>query len=140
MMTHNQIIAFMRRSEISKKCPGKIGDYISIAVADGWTKQKIVIELYNLYLNVTGINHWEKLSDLYDEYMASYDLSVVPDPEDPLPKRMTGKYIVKDGDSRIKPIIYRGIIYPSTVDAAKKLKVNRDRVRTLLRKGEASYV
>lgn len=61
-MTHEDIIISISPSR-------KIGDYISVAVANGWTREKTVSELYDLYRRTGNEVSWDELWNLYNRYM-----------------------------------------------------------------------
>lgn len=105
-----------------------IGDYISLAVVDGWTKDKIVTELYNLFLSAQGDNYWDKISKLYDEYMSRYNIGGA------VKESPRGKYKkVKEGDARIRAVTYKGKYYKSVSEAARANGTNRDTIYRWMR-------
>lgn len=129
-MTHREILAFMAKDNKPGRSAGRIGDYISIAVADGWTKWKIVSELSVMYWNTFEDDYAEEIADLFDEFMLTYDLNAVPDPEPVLKKKI--------GEG--KKVLLQGILYKSIAEAALKNNCSRDKINSLLNKGIARHV
>ena len=61
-MTHDEVMEAIKLNRT-------IGDYISVAVADGWSKDKVVTELYDLFIRTEGTNYWDKIK--FQTFMTS---------------------------------------------------------------------
>ena len=127
-MTHDEVMEAIKLNRT-------IGDYISVAVADGWSKDKVVTELYDLFIRTEGANYWGKISNLYDEYMSQYKIGgeVKPAP------RSRG-YKRKKPDPRAKAIEFEGKTYLSISEAAKVIGRTRGTIYQWIKSGQARYV
>ena len=64
-MTHEEILNSIKDNPT-------IGNYISMAAANTWTKWKIVRSLYDYILVSTGESLWNEIEALYDKYMEKF--------------------------------------------------------------------
>lgn len=96
----------MTHDQIKSQCT-TVSDYISLAVANGFTKTQICENLNGIY----EVNRWPVISQAYDDYMTRYAKDY---PDNDIDK--------KEGNPSFKgkTIEYRGAVYKSLVEAAEQ--------------------
>ena len=124
-MGHKEIMNLVNR--VAEQ---KVYDYISIAIANGVPKEKIIENLSSEYKRVYGESDEGKLSKKIDAYIESGGEETT---EEWLPYK--GKR-----QKRGIPIEYQGTVYTSVVAAAKKLGVKRSEVRREIKNGKGRYI
>lgn len=125
-MTHSEIMETLGKKPT-------IVDYISMAVADGWPKGKVVAELTGLYIRAAGDDFLDEISELYDQYMDSYGVSC-----DVITRRKHEPQ--KSSTRKRKHVLMNGIEYDSITEAAKQNFTYTKKIRQYLESGEAQYV
>lgn len=128
-MTHSNIMEILGSRPV-------IGDYISIAIADGWSKLEVTEALNKHLENTTGVNCWSRITGLINEYLSEFGKVTAEDPDFKAnPKGGCPNFI-----RNRKPVIYKGQRYESIIDAARKTGITKDKMRYALLKGAAQYV
>ena len=125
-LSHEEI---MERVKASNNI--KIGEYISIAVANAVPKYEILDNLTALYKQVTGENYKYKIYELIDKYMETYkvgDKSEVPEKS-----KRKGNY------KKARKVIYDGKLYESVREAAIQNEKSLSQIKYALKKGRARY-
>ena len=125
-MTHEEI---MRKVIASGNV--KIGEYISIAVANEIPKFEILDNLTALYKQATGENYKHKIFELIEKYMETYKVgskSSVPEKA-----RRKGNW------THARKVIYDGKLYESVTEAAIQNEKSRAQINYALKKGRAHY-
>ena len=128
-MTHQQVLEILRRAQKRPNAvsPGEVGDYISIAMANDWTRGRIVAELTLHYLKTTGTDHLDRITHLVDTYINGYGTEIT---ETPVPVKINGAKAVKiDGKE-----------YESITAAGRSLGVSREKINRMITRGEAICV
>lgn len=128
-MTHQDIIDKLRaaQSRPNAVSPGEIGDYISLALSNGWTRGRVVAELTLFYLRVTGMDYLDRITHLVDVYVNEYGTETI---EVPVPKKLNGAMAVK----------IEGVRYDSMKEASKSLGISWTKVKKMVENGEAVRV
>lgn len=115
-MTHAEI---MKRIRLNPT----VGDYISIAVADGWPKERVIRNLYDHILTYTGETLWADIEALYIRYMETHALGA-PEQKERI----------------VRSVSYKGVVYKTIREAGRKNGVSDTTVRNAIKKGIAKYV
>ena len=115
-MTHGEIMDRI-------KCNPTIGDYISLAVADGWTKEHIIRNLYDHILTCTGEMLWNEVEHLYVHFMETLANGA---PE--------------NRQRIVKPVAYKGVVYKTVRAAARANGVSHTAIQNAIKNGAAKYV
>lgn len=114
-MTHEDILNNMIKMST-------VGDYVSIAFANGWSRIRIVEEFSSYYQATTGRNAWSTIANLVDKFISDYGMENVEQ------KRVVGQ------------IKYEGFVYDSVADASKITGSTVAKIRYAIEKGRAVYV
>lgn len=115
-MTHREIMQAIQSNPT-------IGDYISLAVAYGWKREKILRNLYDHIMNCTGQNEWDAIEALYVLYMETHAVGA-PEPK----------------ERRVGPVEYKGGIYKTVREASRVHGVSHTAIKNAIKRGEARYV
>ena len=109
-MTHAEIKNSMRDNTL--------GEYISLAVANGWGKTRIC-DAVNRFFSVA----WNDVAEKYDRYMEHY------------------AYKGRETDYSSKPrkVFYEGVLYDSMSDAARAVGITTGSMDNKLRNGMWVY-
>lgn len=109
----------------------KIGEYISLALANDMPKFEVLDNLTSLYKQATGENYKHRIYELIELYVDSFGVN---------PKRDIPKPKKRGNGKKPRRIIYDGKEYDSVRDTAIQNEKTISQIKYALRKGKARYV
>lgn len=110
----------------------KIGEYISLALANDMPKFEVLDNLTALYKQVTGVNHKNRIYELIEMYVENYGVNSKPEISEKPKRRGNGK--------KPKRVIYDGKEYDSVRDVAIQNEKTISQIKYALKKGRAKYI
>lgn len=130
-MTHNEIL-----TSITKISSATVGDYISMALAQGWTRTEIAEALTKHIEGMEGVNCWSKITRLVDRYEKYYSVGSEDEPDLYADYDHGGN---PDFIGRKRPVEIDGVVYESMKAAAEALGKTKRGIEHLMENGVKVY-
>lgn len=130
-MTHNEIL-----TSITKISSATVGDYISMALAQGWTRTEIAETLTKHIEEMEGINCWSMITQLVDRYEKYYSVGSEEEPDLYADYDHGGNPEYIGGKRKVE---INGKVYESVKEAAASLGKTKSAMQWLMVNGEKMF-